>query len=94
MLLRLREHIYKKPGFFLLDAAILAEANLTYLVNNHVVLAHADDETVNKRLSARDSLTSEQIERRVNSQFSSQRKKEVLEKKIEEVRATQTGKTE
>ena len=82
LLVRLRRELYGKKGLILFNAALIAESSMHYLCNNNVILVNCDKETQEKRLNSRE-LNSEQIERRVKSQFSFEKKKEILEKAIE-----------
>ncbi|NUJ97787.1 pantetheine-phosphate adenylyltransferase [Candidatus Gracilibacteria bacterium] len=81
MQVRIRTEIYGKKGIILLNGALLAEAGITDLANNNIVLIGVDNEVQKERLSGR-NLDNEQIERRVKNQFSTDRKKEVISASI------------
>jgi pantetheine-phosphate adenylyltransferase len=69
LLLKLRRELYGKKGLILLDSALIAESKMTYLCNNHVIVVSTDRQSQLKRLHER-SYTPEQIEQRMNSQYS------------------------
>jgi len=81
ILVRLRREIYDKKGFILLNAALLAEADLTNLCNNNVILVTANHESQERRLKAR-GLDSEQITRRKESQYNASEKVRKIEDSI------------
>ena len=88
MLLRTRREREGKKGLLFVNGALLAEANWTYLCNNNVVLIGCNAESQMRRLGERKSegvsLTEEQIKRRIASQYNFAKKKEIIQKKIEE----------
>jgi pantetheine-phosphate adenylyltransferase len=65
---RLTDQMLGQKGLFLLDAALLAEANKLPSVHNNVILVNAKDSVRARRLTKRDGLTAEAIERRLKSQ--------------------------
>jgi len=69
LLTGLREELRGKKGLILVNAALIAEASLGYLCNNNVLVVGVAKEVQRERLSAR-GYSSEQIERRVASQYS------------------------
>jgi pantetheine-phosphate adenylyltransferase len=75
---RTRREIYGKKGIVLLNAALIAESDSAYQCNNNVILVEAEKDVQIKRLRNRDSLTEEQIERRVKSQYDYDAKKAKL----------------
>ncbi|MCB9359254.1 pantetheine-phosphate adenylyltransferase [Candidatus Woesearchaeota archaeon] len=81
LLLRTRRELYGKKGLILINAALIAEANLSYLSNNNVILVDADDETQYKRMKAR-NLTDDQIQRRLESQYDVSEKRSKLQQNI------------
>lgn len=81
VLVKLRREIYGKRGLIFLNAALLAEAELTYLCNNNVVLVSTDELTQNRRLEER-GLSVEQIKRRKESQYDAAEKTRTIEEKI------------
>ena len=83
MLLRLRKEMYAKKGLVLLNGAMLAEANWTYLCNNNVVLVKCDRKSQERRLRTR-ALSDEQIRKRMGNQYGSDMKKEIIENKLKE----------
>ncbi len=68
LLTRLRRELYGKKGIILINAALLAESQLTYLCNNNVLFVKIDKETQRARLEGR-GLSPEQIQHRLNSQY-------------------------
>ncbi|MCK9272898.1 pantetheine-phosphate adenylyltransferase [Candidatus Gracilibacteria bacterium] len=82
IILKIRKEMVGKKGIILLNGALLAEAGITDLTNNNVVLIGVDKQVQQTRLSGRGH-NSKQIETRINSQFSTSKKREVLGQKIE-----------
>ncbi|MGD9129606.1 MAG: pantetheine-phosphate adenylyltransferase [Candidatus Woesebacteria bacterium] len=81
LLVRIRRELYGKKGLILFNAALIVEAKMTALCNNHVILVTTDKKTQEKRLLAR-GLNRAQIKRRLDSQYHFLQKKERLEKII------------
>lgn len=81
ILVRLRRELYGKKGLILLNAALIAEADMAYLSNNNVILVKADDQVQAQRLEARE-LSPEQIKTRLASQYNFAKKKKELAKII------------
>lgn len=81
MQVRIRKEMYGKKWIILLNWALIIEAWITDISNNNVVLIWVNERTQQERLASR-WLNLEQIERRVNSQFSTNRKKQALSKSI------------
>jgi len=79
---RLRRELYGKQGLIILNAALLAEADMTYLCNNNVLIVKVDKEIQKNRLKSRD-LDEKQIKRRLESQYSFEKKKKHLELAIQ-----------
>lgn len=77
---KLRREMHDKKGLILVNAALLAEADLGHVYNNNVVLVTADKDSQYRRLKER-NLNEAQIERRLNSQYSEEEKKAALESK-------------
>ncbi|MCC6370115.1 MAG: pantetheine-phosphate adenylyltransferase [Bacteroidia bacterium] len=69
LLLKLRRELYGKKGLIVLDSALIAETNMTNLCNNNIILVKTTKEEQLKRLQQR-TYTPEQIEQRINSQYS------------------------
>jgi pantetheine-phosphate adenylyltransferase/dephospho-CoA kinase len=67
LMVRLRKEIYGKEGLILLNSALIAESNKSYLCNNNVVLVSVDSKTQEERLRTR-NLTDEQIKKRLANQ--------------------------
>ncbi len=78
----LRKTIHGLQGLILIEGALLIEAELTFLCNNEVVLLDIDPAVQFERLQKR-GLNSEQIKRRVESQFTYAKKKVLLEAAIQ-----------
>lgn len=81
LIVRLRRELYGKQGLILLNAALITEANMSYLCNNNVVLVDVNKKSQERRLRERE-LTIEQIQRRLASQYSFKQKKEKLTEQI------------
>ncbi|MEO0875443.1 MAG: pantetheine-phosphate adenylyltransferase, partial [Bacteroidota bacterium] len=81
LLLQLRRQLYGKRGLILLDTALIAETQMSHLCNNNVVLIDIDTETQEQRLIER-GYSKAQIKHRLNSQFTFNLKREMLEKRI------------
>jgi len=81
MITRLRHELNGKTGLVLIDAALLAESDLSFLCNNNVVLLSVDKESQQRRLFGR-GLDEEQIERRLECQYSFEQKKAKIEERI------------
>ena len=70
---KLRRELHDKKGLILINAALIAESKMTYLCNSNLVLVTVDKTLQEKRLKERE-LSKDQIERRLNSQYSQQEK--------------------
>lgn len=81
LLLQLRRQLYGKRGLVLLDTALIAEAEMSYLSNHHTVLVGAAPEVQRQRLYER-GYTEEQLQQRFNSQYSHALKKRLLEERM------------
>lgn len=81
LIVRLRRELYGKQGLILLNAALITEANMSYLCNNNVVLVNVDKESQRRRLRER-GLTIEQIQRRLASQYTFKQKRGKLTERI------------
>ncbi|MFK8104536.1 MAG: pantetheine-phosphate adenylyltransferase [Saprospiraceae bacterium] len=81
LLLQLRRALYGRRGLILLDTALVAEVKMSYLSNNNVLLVSATAEAQEKRLLQRGySVT--QIKARLQSQFTTPRKRALIQAKI------------
>lgn len=85
LLTRLRAGMVGKRGVILLNAALLAEADLLHLCNNRVLLVTADEDVRLARLRAR-GLSAEQIGRRLASQYTTEEKRLRIAQRIRESR--------
>lgn len=81
LLVRLRRELYDKKGLILFNAALIAESDMSFLCNNNTIVIYADKKIQESRLISK-NLTSEQIQRRLSSQFDFQEKKNNLEQVI------------
>jgi pantetheine-phosphate adenylyltransferase len=81
ILVRLKREIYQKSGLIILNAALLAESDMSYLCNNNLILVNCDKQLQEKRIISR-SLNKSQIKRRIESQFSFPQKRKIIEEKI------------
>lgn len=75
LITRMREEMVGKKGLVLMNAALIVESNMGYLVNNNVLMVDVEKCVQRKRLTKR-GLNDDQINRRLNSQFSYQLKKD------------------
>ena len=82
LLLRLRRDLYQKKGIIFFNAALIAESSMAHLCNNNVVLVTVNKETQKKRLYQR-NLSNEQIEKRLMSQYNTEKKISTLQQKSE-----------
>ncbi|OGO84459.1 MAG: hypothetical protein A2Y22_05480 [Clostridiales bacterium GWD2_32_59] len=80
ILVRLRRKLYDKKGIILVNAALIAEAEMTYICNNNIIFINANKETQSARLKDR-GYSDEQINHRIKSQYDSSEK----QVKIEEI---------
>jgi pantetheine-phosphate adenylyltransferase len=85
LLTRLRTEMAGKKGVLLINAALLAEADLLHLCNNNVILVSADENVRMERLRIR-GLGDEQIHRRLASQYTTEEKRRRIEQRIAEAR--------
>ncbi len=81
LLVRIRRELYGKQGLILLNAALIVEARMTFLSNNHVCLIQTDEKSQKQSLAQRD-LNDEQIQRRLDSQYTFQEKLKSLQELI------------
>ena len=81
LLMQLRREMYGKKGLILINAALVAEADMGFMSNNNTILVNVAKDEQEIRLKAR-NLTSEQISRRLASQYSYDEKKALLEQSI------------
>jgi pantetheine-phosphate adenylyltransferase len=82
LLVRIRRELYGKKGLILLNAALIVEAGMTHLSNNNVYVVKTDKKSQKKRLLKRD-LSEDQIQRRLESQYTFSQKKAFLQKVIQ-----------
>jgi len=82
LLVRLRRELYMKKGVMLLNAALIAESNMSYLTNNNTILVKTNKNSQIRRLKER-KLKQKQIQKRIESQFNTKQKKEQLKSQIE-----------
>lgn len=83
LMVRLRKELRGKEGLILLNAALIAETDMTYLCNNNVILVDVDTESQIRRLKER-GLSEDQIQRRLESQYCTAEKKGILAQNISE----------
>lgn len=79
----LRQELYGKKGLIILNSALIAESDMSYMCNNNVLLVNANKETQQKRIMARCDLSDDQIQRRLLNQFNYAQKEEYLKNQIE-----------
>lgn len=81
LLLQLRRQLYGKRGLVLLDTALIAESEMSYLSNYHTVLVGAATEVQRQRLYKR-GYTPQQLQQRLQSQYGHALKQTLLEERI------------
>lgn len=81
VMVRLRRELSNKQGLILINSALLAEADLMKVCNNRVILVTADRSVQKKRLAER-GFSADQINRRLKSQFSTEKKLALLKTSI------------
>ena len=72
-----------KKGLILIDGALIAEFGLTYVSNNNMILVHVNEKTQENRLLGK-GLNHDQIGRRKESQYTTERKRSEILKRISE----------
>jgi len=82
IMVRLQRELLGKEGIILINAALLAESNILPICNNNSVIIKVDEHVQRERLAGR-GLSATQIEKRINSQYSFQKKSEIIKKEIE-----------
>lgn len=80
---RLKREMYDKEGIIIINAALIAESEMMYLCNNNIILVGADKKVQQERLR-RKKLTDKQIERRLYGQYSTEQKRERIERIVRE----------
>ena len=83
ILVRLRKELKNKQGLILLNAALLAESQMTDLSNYNLILVKAKDNIQRQRLMDR-GLTQEQIDRRLASQYDFAQKQALIKQEIKD----------
>ncbi len=82
LLVRLKKEISDtNRTVILINGALLAEANMLYICNNNVISVSVDGNLQEQRLKER-GLTPQQIEHRINTQWLSEKKNEIINKII------------
>jgi len=81
LIVRLRRELRGKKGILLINAALLCEMSLLSLCSNNVVLLNVDKNVQKQRLLDR-KLNDSQIDRRIESQYSFDEKKRIVEHEI------------
>jgi len=74
IMVRLRQELVKKDGIILINCALLSEAHMLHICNNNVILITVDKDTQKKRLIER-GLSEEQIQARLDCQYTQEHKK-------------------
>lgn len=82
LLVRLRREIYGKRGLIVLDSALIAESEMSYLSNNNIVLIKVRAEVQKERLLKR-AYSNEQITHRLMSQYNTVLKEKMILEQIE-----------
>lgn len=81
LMVRMRRELYQKRGLILLNAALIIESDMTYLANNDCIVVKSSSKDQLTRLKNR-GLNRDQIQRRLDSQYTCQQKITKLEKII------------
>lgn len=82
VLVRLRRELTTKKGIVLINSALLAEADLMAVCNNRVIVITPNKATQKKRLQER-GFSTNQITRRLKSQFSTNKKLSLIQQSID-----------
>jgi len=77
LMVRLKKELFGKKGLFLINAALIAESDWSYINNNNTLFVDIDEKSQKRRMIDR-GLTNEQIKTRLNSQYNSTQKKSKL----------------
>lgn len=81
ILIRFVDALRKASGLVLVEAALFAEAGILNIVNNNVLLVDVSPRVQRERLEKRE-YEKEQIERRVKSQYSFNKKYQIIKEEI------------
>src|SRR5690606_21494299 len=73
VMVRLRRELVNTKGLILIDSALLAEADLLRVCNIRVIMVTTDQRIQKKRLAER-GFNEDQIQRRIRSQYSGEKK--------------------
>lgn len=73
---------YKSSWLHLINAALTIEAGNTYRTNNNMIIVETDEKTQIQRINQRDNLDPDQIKRRIEGQFNTDKKKALLQERI------------
>jgi pantetheine-phosphate adenylyltransferase len=82
LLLALRDTLNGKKGVLLLDGALSAEFGLTHLANHNFLVMDGEPLAQAERLKERDKLNEAQVVRRAESQYTTQKKIEIIKEAI------------
>jgi len=80
---RYYQEIRNKCGMTLVNAARIAEAGINYTCNNNIVLLSPNKKVQHQKMKER-GLNREQIKRRLESQYCTAKKEEIINQKIKE----------
>lgn len=83
VLVRLRQELQGKQGMIIINSALLAEADLLQVCNNRVIFVDVNQTTQRKRLKER-KLSTAQINRRLKSQLSADKKRSLIKQSIKQ----------
>ena len=84
VLVRLRRKLRNKKGLIMINSALIAEADLMAVCNNKIILTKTSEKLQKERLIKR-GFDAGQIKRRIDSQLSTEKKQQILEKTIKDI---------
>ncbi len=83
LLTKIRKSMADKEGYLFLNGALLIEGGWTHLCNNNVILVRLSSKDTHFKHLLNRGLSVEQIESRLQSQYSTHKKESILESQIE-----------
>jgi len=81
IMLQYRRELTNKTGLILVNSALIAEADISEIVNNDVLIVEASKEVKHKRLAKR-GYSKKEIEDRIMSQYDTDKKQKIINNKI------------
>ena len=84
LMVEVSENMKWKKWILLVNGALIAEAWISWISNNNIVLVWVSKEVQRDRLWNSRNHNEEELERRINSQFSTEKKSEIINSQINE----------